>query len=275
MDEIARYNKERWEALANANVQFSRPFTNLTPEEALKTVDPMGVFASLGWQPACKDVLCLASGGGQQSAAFSMLGSRVTVFDLSEAQLARDQQAADHYGFNIRTIQGDMRNLEALEASSFDLVWHAFSINFIPDAQPVFDEVCRVLRPGGLYRIEWTNPLQFCMSETDWTGEGYLLRLPYRQGTESPYQVWDIEHEDGRVEKIQGPREFNHTLSTVINGLVKRGFVLLGLWEALMPNEKAEPGSWDHFLSFTPPWLTIWAVWRPDFMQALSGAVGS
>jgi 2-polyprenyl-3-methyl-5-hydroxy-6-metoxy-1,4-benzoquinol methylase len=45
-----------------------------------------------------KDVLCLASSGGQQSAAFGVLGANVTVFDLSENMLKKDVATAKHYG---------------------------------------------------------------------------------------------------------------------------------------------------------------------------------
>ena len=40
---------------------------------------------------AGKGVLCLAGGGGQQSAAFALLGAKVTVLDFSETQLERDK----------------------------------------------------------------------------------------------------------------------------------------------------------------------------------------
>src|SRR6266508_21871 len=107
MDQIARYNKERWEALAAANIEYSRPALDLTPETARAMLDPYGVMG-----PAeGKRVLCLASGGGQQSAAFGVLGAQVTVLDLSETQLARDREAAAHYGTQVETIQGDMRDL--------------------------------------------------------------------------------------------------------------------------------------------------------------------
>ena len=54
-----------------------------------------------------KDVLLLAGGGGQQSAAFGLLGARVTDLDFSGNQLASDRQAADHYGLKPVLIQGE------------------------------------------------------------------------------------------------------------------------------------------------------------------------
>ena len=69
-----------------------------------------------------KDVLCLASGGGQQSAVFGLLGANVTVVDLSQGQLDGDKTAAKHYGYSIQTVQADMRDLSCLSSDSFDLV---------------------------------------------------------------------------------------------------------------------------------------------------------
>ena len=136
MDELARYNKERWEELAEAGVIYSRPKLDLDAASARAMVDPEG---KLG-ETAGRDVLCLAGGGGQQSAAFGLLGARVTVFDLCETQLQRDREAAAHYGHEVRTVQGDMRDLSCFAAESFDVVWHAHSLTFVPDAGRVFDE---------------------------------------------------------------------------------------------------------------------------------------
>ena len=107
MDEIAEYNQARWKELVNANALFTRPKLNLDETAARRIVDFDGRLGDV----AGKDVLCLACGGGQQSAAFALLGARVTVFDLSEEQLERDREAARHYGFDIKIIQGDMRDL--------------------------------------------------------------------------------------------------------------------------------------------------------------------
>jgi SAM-dependent methyltransferase len=260
MDDVARYNRERWEAIAAAGCQFSRPFLDLTPETALALLDPHGVMGD----PAGKDVLCLASGGGQQSVAFALLGARTTVFDLSRAQLDRDRDAAAHYGVEVRLAEGDMRDLSVFERDSFDIVWHAFSISFIPDPAPVFREVARVLRPGGTYRLEWTNPFRGAMVSRDWNGEGYVLRDDYVDGAELRYHdpAWEFEDEDGSPRRLEGPREFRHTLSSVINELAALGFSLLRLDETDI-EEGGEPGSWAHFTRIAPPYLTLWARFLP------------
>ena len=90
VDEISRYNMGRWNELAEAGIQYTIPYLDLDEISARELVDPDGVIGELEG----RDVLCLAGGGGQQSAAFCILGANVTVFDLSGVQLERDRQAA-------------------------------------------------------------------------------------------------------------------------------------------------------------------------------------
>ena len=59
--------------------------------------------------------------------------------------------------------------------------------------------------------------------------------------------------------RIRGPREFRHTLATLVNGLIGRGFAIQGMWEGDAGRLDATPGTWGHFQAYAPPWLTIWA----------------
>ena len=120
-----------------------------------------------------KDILLVAGAGGQQSAVYGLLGAHVTVFDLMEEQLASDRAAAAFYGYPVRTIQGDMRDLSALSDASFDRVHQPISTLYTPTRQDVFNEVARVLRPGGLYYSDYCFPLLYMAHVTGWDGSGY------------------------------------------------------------------------------------------------------
>jgi len=261
MDDVAKYNKERWEELARSNVMFSLPWLDLDKKIAIKRIDPYGMIDEI----AGKDVLCLAGGGGQQSAAFALLGAKVTVLDFSETQLKRDREVASHYKVSIRTVQGDMRDLSAFRKDAFDIVYHAHSVVFIPDIRPVFKGVARILRTDGLYHLHCHNPLTQGIDEEDWNGHGYPLYLPYVEGTEiiprDPY--WEIQSEGGVKRRVRGPREFRHTLSSILNGLVGLGFVILGVWEETGDKLDAKPGTWEHFEAIAAPFLTFWSAYRP------------
>lgn len=257
MDEVARYNQERWKALAGADALFSRPRFDLDAGSARKLICRDEFFDDLNG----KDVLCLAGGGGQQSAAFALLGAGVTVVDLSAEQLERDAQAAGHYGLQIRTVQGDMRDLSVFDADSFDIVYQPYSINFVPECAEVFRQTARVLRSQGHYYFAFANPFTMSARETDWNGAGYVLRGPYVGGAVITYDDQDWVYDREANAGIQRPVEYRHNLCTVVNELVAAGFAIRQLSDNtdMHSDLAADPGSWNHYTAFAPPWLSILA----------------
>jgi SAM-dependent methyltransferase len=257
MDPIFHTNRQRWNALAKANVQWSQPFLEFIIEDARRYVGRHGVLNEVAGQR----VLCLASGGGQDSAAFGLLGAQVTVLDLSDVQLERDQQAAAHHGLHVTTIQGDMRDLSILPEGAFDIVWQGYSINFVPSVAPVFSGVRRVLKPGGVYYLQFANPFSHAVDEEAWDGQAYPLKLPYIDGEDLTlhFPHWDVPQADGSQLRLPSPHEYHHNLGSLVNTLVGSGFVLLGLWEWMASDKNPEPGTWAHFTQVAPPWFdTFW-----------------
>ena len=245
-DEIALVNHAWWGHMVESGFQYTRPWLDLDTDILRDYIAGYVEVLPRRWiyfyprealqDLAGKRVLCLASGGGQQTAALSLLGARVTVFDLCEAQLAGDRRAAEHFGYEVETIQGDMRDLSRFSDESFDLVYQAISLVFVPDLREVFREVLRVLKPGGVYRSGHGNPAVMMVEPETWTGEGYLLRDTYRTGA--------IDDADAR--------EFRHGLREIFNGLIESGFAIRGVWEDprhLHHDTDAAPGSYEHMLN--------------------------
>src|SRR3990172_3901526 len=95
--DYASINKEFWEKEVRKGCGYTKPWLKLEikvlqelakgnlkrPPEPLNCIFPITVLADVKG----KDVLCLASGGGQQSAVFGLLGANVTVLDISSGQL--------------------------------------------------------------------------------------------------------------------------------------------------------------------------------------------
>jgi SAM-dependent methyltransferase len=267
MDAIRSHNEKRWKALAAAGAIFTRPHLDLSPDLARSMVDPFGLCGPLQG----RSVLCLASGGGQQSAAFGVLGARVTVVDLCESQLARDRAAAEANGTAVETIHADMRDLSCLATAAFDLVHQPYSINFVPDPAIVFAEVARVLRPGALYFLQFANPFALGVSPSSWSGAGYPVGAAYDE--EGPLEVedqaWVYRGQSPPAGSVPPSIEFRHGFSRIFNGLASRGFSLLRLRDHERQRERGEPGSWAHFKSVLPPWLELCARLRPELTSEL------
>ena len=181
------------------------------------------------WFPplAGADVLCLASGGGQQGPILAAAGARVTVFDNSPRQLAQDRLVAEREGLEIATVEGDMRDLLAFADQSFDLIFHPVSNLFVPDVRPVWREAFRVLRTGGVLLAGFLQPAMYIF-DPELADEGELkvrFKLPYSD-------IASITEEERRRTHGPGtPLEFSHTLEDQIGGQLDAGFVLTGFYE--------------------------------------------
>lgn len=234
-DHVVARNRAAWDRQVEAGNEWTVPVSTEVIAAAragdwsvvLIGYDPV----PRDWFPpslAGADVLCLASGGGQQGPVLAAVGARVTVFDNSPAQLARDQMVANRDGLEITTVLGDMRDLSALGSASFDLVFNPVSNVFVPELAPVWHECFRVLRPGGALLAGFMNPDVFIFDEEACYERGQLLvrhRLPYS----------DLTHLDSaELERLRGsnvPVEYSHTLTEQIGGQLQAGFVITGFRE--------------------------------------------
>lgn len=231
---IFDHNRAAWDRESSHESEWSRPVAAeaierarggqwdvvLTPRQPV----PRSWFGDL----AGKDVLCLASGGGQQAPILAAAGARVTSLDASAVQLGKDREVSERHHLDLRCEQGDMADLARFADASFDLVFHPCSNCFVPDVMPVWRECARVLRPGGVLLSGFLNPLYYLFDhEAGDTHERLQVRysLPYA----------DVDHPDDRSVKARLARgealEFSHTLDTLIGGQLRAGFVLADLYE--------------------------------------------
>lgn len=175
-----------------------------------------------------KQVLCLASGGGQQVPILAAAGAQVTSFDLSDEQLDKDRTVAEREGLAIRCVRGDMTDLSAFEAESFDLIFHPVSNVFVPDVAAVWRECWRVLKPGGVLLAGFMNPSLFLFDHDEAAARGELVvtyPLPYAEPESLPAEARHRWEQSGRA------AEFSHSLEQQIGGQTEAGFAIVGLYE--------------------------------------------
>jgi len=202
------------------------------------------------------NVLCLASGGGHQSAEFGLLGANVAVLDISKGQLHLDEKMSRQYGYPLEVVHGDMRDLSAFADSSFDRVVQGVGICFVPDVLEVYREVARVLRSGGLYSVQQENPFtypaDFDGPENGWDGVGYRIVQPYRGGA-------ILRTENGCDSMLEGKfsGEFRHTFSDMFNGLVEAGLCIQQVGGDVHGDINATPGSDEHMQAVVPQYFCI------------------
>jgi SAM-dependent methyltransferase len=235
LDPVA-HNRAAWDKRVDAADEWTRPVSSETIARARRgdwSVVLIGhVPVDRSWFPADlagADVLCLASGGGQQGPTLAAAGARVTVLDNSPRQLGQDEFVAARDGLALTTVLGDMRDLSAFPDHNFDLIFHPVSNLFVPELAPMWRECFRVLRPGGTLLAGFLNPDLYIFDAEALDGRGeFVVRhaLPYS----------DLTHlSAAERERAFGPDaaiEYSHTLTAQLGGQLAAGFVITGFAEA-------------------------------------------
>lgn len=232
--DILAYNRAAWTKEVEAGNQWTIPVSETEIAKAkqgnvtlLLTPTKPTPKEWLG-DVAGKQVLCLASGGGQQGPLFAALDAKVTVFDNCPAQLDKDRFVADREGFSIRLEQGDMRDLSRFPNDSFDLIFHPVSNLFVDDVLVVWKECQRVLKPGGRLLSGFANPVLFVFDLNLWDKTKEMkvrYKIPYSDLASLPK-----EELKERIDRSE-PLEWGHSLSDLIGGQIDAGFLIAGFFE--------------------------------------------
>lgn len=231
---VEEHNRAAWNKLADDGNEWTIPVSPETIAAArrgewevllteLKPV-PKEWFPDLN---GC-EVLCLASGGGQQGPILAAAGANVTVFDNSPKQLEKDRLVADREGLDLTTVQGDMQDLSAFADQSFDLIFHPVSNVFVPDVEKVWREAYRALKFEGTLLAGMVNPIIYAFDPQLEKQGVYQLKyaLPYSDATSI------TEAERAQFFGADEPIEFSHTLETLIGGQIAAGFVIVDFYES-------------------------------------------
>lgn len=235
IDPVA-HNSAVWDRQVDEGNEWTRP---VSAEVIARARDGEWSIVLIGYEPvdpswfpprlAGADVLCLASGGGQQGPTLAAAGARVTVLDISPRQLAQDEFVSARDNLPLRTVVGDMRDLSPFPDESFDLIVHPVSNLFCPDLAPVWRECFRVLRPGGALLAGFLNPDLYIFD-----AEALDSRAEFVVRHALPYS--DLTHlTQAERDRVFGPGaavEYSHSLTDQLGGQLAAGFVITGFAEA-------------------------------------------
>ncbi|MCJ7570053.1 MAG: class I SAM-dependent methyltransferase [Anaerolineales bacterium] len=201
------------------------------------------------------DVLCLASGGGQQGPILAAAGAMVTVLDNSPKQLEQDRLVSELHALDISTVEGDMADLSMFSENNFDLIVHPVSNCFIPDVRPVWAEAYRVLRHGGVLLAGFSNPVIY-LFDYDLADRAGVLQVKYAL----PYSDLTSLTAEERQQVIEKgmPLEFSHTLEDQIGGQLDAGLMFTGLFEDGYPEDET-----DLLTNYMPAFIATRAI-KPD-----------
>jgi len=261
LDPAHRHNQTAWDRMASREHPLTQPATAEELQNPLAVVDPAGWLPKSiqGWK-----VLCLAAGGGRQSALYAAAGAEVTVVDLSSGMLELDHRAAAKHGFAMRLVQTSMDDLAMLAEAYYDLVIHPVSTCYLREIVPVYQQVARVLRGDGLYICQHKTPTNL-QATLDAPGGFYRLEHAYYDNSPvSPPSAANRLREPGTM-------EFVHRWEEILGGLCRSGFVIEDVVEPFHARPEEMPGQFGHRCHFIAPYIRIKAR-RCSARKAISAA---
>lgn len=246
-DEALERNRVAWNQMAAGRHVLTQPARDEELSNPLQTIDPAGWLAGgiQGWK-----VLCLAAGGGRHGPLYAAAGGTVTVVDLSPAMLELDRRVAEEKRLRVRTIETSMDDLSMLASGEFDLVIHPVSTCYLPNVQRLFPEVARVTRPGGIYISQHKQPVNLQASLETYTGNYAIEHAYYDASPVPPART---------PSKLREPntREFAHSLTSLVGGICRAGFLIEDFAEPFHAKADAPPGSFGHRCHFIAPYIRI------------------
>lgn len=241
-----QHNRRVWDAMVHKGDRLTRPARDEDFRDPLAKVDPLGW---LGGDIRGKQVLCLAAGGGRQSALYAAAGGEVTVVDISPAMLELDREVARERQLSVRTVEASMDAMPMLDDGQFDVVIHPVSTCYVPDVLAVYREVARVMRGGGVYVSQHKQPSSL-QASLDASPRGYELVEPYYR--EGPLPA----AEPSRLREA-GAMEFVHRWEQLIGGMCRSGFLIEDLVEPFHAEPDAAAGTFAHRCTYLAPYVRI------------------
>ncbi|MER5465612.1 class I SAM-dependent methyltransferase [Streptomyces sp. NPDC002668] len=197
-------------------------------------------------------VLEIGAGAAQCSRWLAAQGARPVALDLSHRQLQHALRIGDSAG-RVPLVEADAGALPFRDGS-FDLACSAYgAVPFVAEPVKVFQEVRRVLRPGGRWVFSVTHPIRWAFPDEPGP-EGLSVASSYFDRT--PYVEQD---EQGRAVYV----EHHRTLGDRVRDVVAGGFRLVDLVEPEWPAwNSQEWGGWSPLRGHLIPGTAIFVCER-------------
>jgi ubiquinone/menaquinone biosynthesis C-methylase UbiE len=163
----------------------------------------------------------LACGEGRVARYFAARGADVLGIDTSARLLAIAASRRAERGRSITYLRDDAQRLDSISDGLFDGVVCHMALMDIPDVQSTLGAVFRVLRSGGWFVLSILHPCFHTPTSDEQTGpDGRMTRTVNGYWDEG---FWRSDKRVGPPGKIGC---YHRTLSTYLNALTERGFVI-------------------------------------------------
>jgi len=173
-----------------------------------------------------KTILHLQCHFGQDTISLSRMGAIATGIDLSDNAINKAKEFAKQTNSEARFICCNIYDLPEHLEEQFDIVFTSYgTIGWLPDMEKWASIVSKYLKPGGQFVIAEFHPVV-------WMYDDDLKKIAYKYFNDGPIiESYTGTYADKTADIKQDYVMWNHSLSDVVNNLIKHGLVINSLDE--------------------------------------------
>lgn len=173
-----------------------------------------------------KSILHLQCHFGQDTISLQRLGAQATGVDLSDKAIASAVELAKKTNANTRFICADIYDLPNHLNEQFDIVFTSYgTIGWLPDLDKWAKVIAKYLKPNGLFIFAEFHPVV-------WMFDDHFKEVGYNYFNTGPIvETESGTYADRNADIRQEYVMWNHSMSEVLNSLIKNGLEINSLDE--------------------------------------------
>jgi len=247
MEKYYKINKARWDELVAIHAQseeydlesFIAGNNSLHKEE----LDILGNVKG-------KSLLHLQCHFGLDTISWERLGAKATGVDFSETAIELAREITKRIGVATEFVCSNIYDLPNIHEEQYDIVFTSYGVLcWLQDIGKWAEIIAHYLKPGGVFLLVEAHP---CMWIFDDESEELCVKYNYWHSDEpiSWEQNGSYADESATLTNKKS-YEWQHTVSDVLNGLIKAGLAIQEVreyphlpWKYVKKAEKGEDGNW-------------------------------
>ena len=210
-------NRETWNK--KVAIHAKSEFYNMDAFKAGKTSLNRYELDALG-DVSGKSLLHLQCHFGQDTLSWTRMGAKCTGVDISEEAIALAESLNAELGLDAQFVCCNVLDTSKHVSEKFDIVFSSYgTIGWLPDLEPWAQMISERLKPGGVFYLAEFHPIVWMF---DYTVAPPKMRYGYHQ-KEAVYEEYEGTYAQGDAKMVCKEYAWNHSLSEVVNSLIKAG----------------------------------------------------
>ncbi|MCP4179292.1 MAG: class I SAM-dependent methyltransferase [bacterium] len=222
-------NREAWNEVAPLHHKAQNiKFRDLFKDKNYSVLDEVSKKILRKLQVKDKNIAHVCCNNGIELISAVRIGAeRGTGFDISDAFIKEAEELAQIAGVNCNFVRTDIYELDEKYFNKFDIVLITIgALSWFDDLNKFFSKVSGLLKENGNLFIYEAHPLLNmipCEGEIGFDKDN-ILKCHYSYFSKEPWiENTGIDYLGGTTYEAKTSIDFSHTLSEIINGVIKNG----------------------------------------------------